>query len=143
MTQAPTRSGKDDSICKSVNVFTLSAGLLGFLAVALGALGAHLFRERLELHDGSANYQLAKLYLFIHALALAGVAIQLRVAPSRWGTLAGSCLLFGACAFPGSLLVLSLTGWKAAGYLAPFGGMALMAGWLAWGLSGILHRRNA
>ncbi len=117
-------------------VFAIASGIVGCAAVILGALGAHLLQERLEHHDGMANYQLAKQYLFVHALALAGVAMLLRFRPSRWARLAGWCFLFGIAAFPGSLLVISLTGWRAAGNAAPFGGIALMAGWLLWGISG-------
>jgi uncharacterized membrane protein YgdD (TMEM256/DUF423 family) len=43
--------------------------------------------------------------------------------------------VFGILVFSGSLYVLTLTGIRALGAITPFGGAALIAGWLllAWG----------
>ena len=117
-------------------IFAVLAGIIGCAAVILGALGAHLFREQLEQSGGTENYQLAKTYLMVHALALAGVSLQGRLLPSRWTLLAGCCFLLGMLAFPGSLLVVSLTEWQTAANAAPVGGISLMAGWLLWGVAG-------
>ena len=69
-------------------------------------------------------------------LALGAIAIQLRVAPSRCAKFAAAAFLLGSVAFQGSLVVLSLTGWRAIVYVTPFGGILLMAGWLCWACSG-------
>ena len=114
----------------------LAAGLMGFAAVLLGALGAHLLKDTIVDHGELENFQLAKEYCFYHALALGAIAIQLRVAPSRCAKFAAAAFLLGSVAFQGSLVVLSLTGWRAIVYVTPFGGILLMAGWLCWACSG-------
>ena len=118
----------------------LASGLFGFSAVVLGALGAHLLGERLELHHGAANFDRAKLYLFIHSLILAAVTLQLSWRPTRLASASGLCFLFGTVGFAGSLLVVSLTGWKPITNITPFGGVLLMSGWLLWAVNGALLR---
>lgn len=107
----------------------------GLLAVVLGALGAHALAELISASDGAENFARVKLYLFVHGLALAGVGLHQRLAGGRAATVAGAAFLVGSVLFQGSLLVLSLTGWRAIGYLTPFGGVSLMVGWLSWAIA--------
>ena len=116
----------------SIRILGTAAGLIGFAAVLLGALGAHLLHDELVTHSGLDNFELAKRYMFYHALALAAITLQLRIAPSRSAAFAGWAFLLGCVLFPGSLIVLSLTGWKAITVATPFGGVCLMLGWLGW-----------
>jgi uncharacterized membrane protein YgdD (TMEM256/DUF423 family) len=107
--------------------------LLGALAVALGAFGAHGLRARVtpELLE---VYETAVRYHFYHALALvfAGLwaeRIGATVVPP--GVIpAAICFMIGIAVFSGSLYVLVLTGIRWLGAITPLGGLALIAGWL-------------
>ena len=110
------------------------AALLGFLAVALGAFGAHALKSRLT-PDLQAIWQTAVQYHGWHALALLAVGLLILHFPDRAG-LGWSAWLFvvGIALFSGSLYALALTANKALGAITPIGGIAFLAGWLvlAW-----------
>lgn len=104
----------------------------GFLAVLLGAFGAHALRGRFSaLADGSKRlewWQTATTYHLAHALAL-GLAAFVAERGSVPATAAGWSFLAGIVLFSGSLYVMALTGVRALGAVTPFGGLALLAGW--------------
>ena len=85
--------------------------LFMFLAVALGAFGAHALRDKLTGHSLEV-YKTAVLYHFIHALGLFVVAWV----STQWSDpkihLAGLFLVIGIVLFSGSLYLLSVTGAK-------------------------------
>jgi uncharacterized membrane protein YgdD (TMEM256/DUF423 family) len=104
----------------------------GFLAVAMGAFGAHGLKDRLTALDQLANFHTAAQYHMYIALAL--VAVGLLQAMGRSGTalsFAGWSFLIGSVIFSGSLYVLSLTGLKWLGAITPIGGVAILVGWAA------------
>ena len=101
-----------------------------FLAVALGAFGAHALKASLP-PDLMAVYHTGNQYHFYHALGLFAVAVAAAwFRPSRLFGLSGAFILAGLILFSGSLYVLSLTGQRWIGMITPFGGMAFMIGWL-------------
>lgn len=105
----------------------------GFVAVAAGAFGAHALRERLP-DRALETFEVAARYQMYHALAILAAAWAL----DRWGAgsalAAGWAFTIGIVLFSGSLYLLSLTGARWLGAVAPVGGVALLAGWalLAW-----------
>lgn len=109
-------------------------GMLGalnlFLAVALGAFGAHGLKGKIA-DDLLAVYETGVRYQMIHGLGLLALAALLRVAPEAAGGLsaAGGFLLAGIVLFSGSLYLLALTGVRALGAVTPFGGVAFLIGW--------------
>ena len=107
----------------------IAASAVGAGAVILGAFGAHALRATL---DGAALqlWHTAVEYQFWHALALLGVSL----APASRGRTA-SAAAFGAgiVLFCGSLYALALGAPRAAGLVTPFGGLCLIAGWIALG----------
>jgi uncharacterized membrane protein YgdD (TMEM256/DUF423 family) len=111
--------------------FTLAA-VLGFLAVALGAFGAHGLKARLgALPDGVDRlewWKTAAQYHLAHALALALAAGLF--GETRMGR--ASCIAFvvGITLFAGSLYTMTLTGTRWLGAVTPLGGLALLVGWL-------------
>ena len=110
------------------------AAVAMFVAVALGAFGAHLLRGRLD-PPMIAVWQTAVQYHAWHALALLGVGILLLQWPDKRGLrLAAWLFLAGIVLFAGSLYALALTGLGALGAITPAGGLAFLAGWLvlAW-----------
>ncbi len=109
--------------------FALGA-VLGGIAVAAGAFGAHGLRSRVAA-ELLATWETAVRYQAWHALAL----LALAWAVSRWpdaGLAATAWLwLAGVVVFSGSLYLLVLTGQRWLGAVTPIGGLALIAGW-AW-----------
>ena len=108
--------------------------LLSFVAVALGAFGAHALKARLPA-DMLAVWQTAVQYHGWHALALIAVGLLLLALPGRAGFgFAGWLFVAGIVLFSGSLYALALTGVKELGAVTPVGGLAFLAGWLvlAW-----------
>jgi uncharacterized membrane protein YgdD (TMEM256/DUF423 family) len=108
--------------------WTRIAGILGFLAVALGAFGAHALKARLS-PEMLAVWQTGVLYHFFHAIALLALSLWSRAtgADIRWGAIP---LTAGIVLFSGSLYALALTGQgKIFGPVTPLGGVAFLAGW--------------
>jgi uncharacterized membrane protein YgdD (TMEM256/DUF423 family) len=112
-----------------------AAAANGFLAVALGAFGAHGLKRMLEaLPDGAQRlewWHTASQYQLAHALALGLVAVGATQVTGRLPGAAGWLLLAGIVLFSGSLYVMTLTGVRALGAVTPVGGVCLLAGWLA------------
>lgn len=112
-------------------IFLAIAAAFGGLAVVFGAFASHALRDRLsdralEIWETGTKYQM------YHALALLGVALLL----SRSATLptpllvSGWAFIAGIVIFSGSLYALALSGIKILGAITPFGGVALIVGWI-------------
>ncbi len=114
----------------------------GFLAVSMGAFGAHGLQARFqslgELSGGltterlQANFHTAAQYHMYCALAI--LAVGLLAATGRGGTgiqTAGWSFLLGSLVFSGSLYILSTTGLRWLGAITPFGGVLMLIGWIA------------
>ncbi len=111
-----------------VKFFTVSAAGLGFLAVSLGAFGAHALKNRLS-EEMLAVWQTAVQYQFWHVLALLTVGILLKFSSSSLLNTAGFAFLAGILLFSGSLYLLALSGVKVLGAITPIGGFAFLVGW--------------
>ncbi|XP_038051019.1 transmembrane protein 256 homolog isoform X2 [Patiria miniata] len=120
------------AILRSAEIFIRIAGVSGFLAVALGAYGSHGLRKRVLLglrkrvDDKTYEvFQTANRYHFIHTLALLAVPM------TRHPTVVGVLLFLGMLGFCGTCYYSALSGSKTLNKFTPYGGMVLMAGWLA------------
>lgn len=109
----------------STSLFRIAAALC-FLAVALGAFGAHSLKSTIELHGMMDVWNKAVLYHFIHAVALLVLALYRTVNRGAWWLLFAGIFLFS-----GSLYLLALTNLRWLGAITPFGGLCFLAGW-AW-----------
>jgi len=110
------------------------AGIFMFVAVALGAFGAHMLRGHLDA-DMTAVWQAAVQYHAWHALALLGIGSLLLHFPQNRGLkLAAWLFVAGIMLFAGSLYVVAVSGMRSLGAITPLGGVAFLAGWavLAW-----------
>jgi uncharacterized membrane protein YgdD (TMEM256/DUF423 family) len=109
----------------STALFRIAAALC-FLAVALGAFGAHGLRSTLEARGMLDAWNKAVFYQFIHAVALLVLALYGNI--NR-----GACLLLfvGILLFSGSLYLLALTNPRWLGPITPLGGLCFLVGW-AW-----------
>lgn len=103
------------------------AAVFAFLAVALGAFGAHGLEKLLTEHGTREIWQTAFLYHFFHALALMQFFIW-----GRGPAWIGKCFTFGILIFSGSLYLLAVTGIKKLGMITPIGGTFFLIAWLAW-----------
>ena len=107
--------------------FLAASAISGFLAVALGAFGAHALKQRLSA-DMLAVYETAVQYHFYHTLTLLAVAV-LMVGGAQGLKLSAVLFLVGTLIFSGSLYALALSGVKILGAVTPIGGLCLLAGW--------------
>ena len=108
--------------------FLLIGTLAGFLAVALGAFGAHALRARLSA-EMLAVFETGVRYQMYHALALLLVSAMMS-RMGGWLVVTGGWLFVaGIVLFSGSLYVLAFTGITTFGAITPIGGLAFLAGW--------------
>src|SRR5262245_26625173 len=101
------------------------AALMGFLAVAFGAFGAHGLKELLTQNGTVAIWEKAVLYHFIHTIMLFVLALRRPVPSGPWLS-----FLAGILIFSGSLYLLAVTNMKWLGAITPIGGLSFLAGWL-------------
>src|SRR5689334_8053987 len=108
-----------------MRTFIIVGAINGFLAVALGAFGAHGLKARLspgmlEVYKTGVQYHLA------HALAmllLAALSDRISVRLPAW------LFLVGIVLFSGSLYLLAISGVGILGAITPLGGLCFLAGW--------------
>ncbi len=111
------------------SAFIRLGAICAFLAVALGAFGAHGLKsvvtpEMLEVYKTGVTYHMW------HALALLAIGLLCQQSGNRpWLLRAGWLMLVGIMLFSGSLYLLVLLQLKWLGMITPFGGLCLLAGW--------------
>jgi uncharacterized membrane protein YgdD (TMEM256/DUF423 family) len=104
---------------------TRVATAAGFLAVALGAFGAHGLKKTLAQNGTAAIWETAAFYHFIHAVMLFVLAERKPLVAGPWW-----CFLAGIVIFSGSLYLFAVTGMRWFGAITPVGGISFLAGWL-------------
>ena len=117
-------------------LFLTAGSLLGGLAVAAGAFGAHGLKAFLEAHGQAGNWETAARYALVHALATVAVGILASVRPAPGLAAAGWCFLVGTAIFSGCLFALAVSGIKILGAVVPIGGVLLIAGWMLLAYAG-------
>ena len=108
------------------------AALLAFLAVALGAFGAHTLNELLTTEKLN-SFETAVRYQFYHSIAL--LIIGLNANKLNATALIGKFMLIGIVFFSFSIYLLSLQeligiNLSILGPITPIGGLLLMISWL-------------
>lgn len=114
----------------SFNFWIEAGSVLMFLAVGIGAFGAHGLKNILSPEMKEA-YETAVRYQVYHSLALFVVAWMSSKMPSRAVSISGWCFLIGILLFSGSLYALSLSGIRRLGIITPLGGLAFLVGWVS------------
>ncbi len=106
---------------------------LGFLAVALGAFGAHALGDRLSPSE-RVIFDTAFRYHALHAVAIVLVGLAAARWPRRGWAVPAVLFAAGTFVFAGSLYGLAVSGVGALGAITPIGGLMLLGGWLwaAW-----------
>lgn len=119
------------------------AGLLGFMAIALGAYGEHGLHAVLTDAEVHA-WETAVRYQMVHAVALLVYGLfqfeQSLFLQQRLLQWSARCLLAGVLVFSGSIYVAILTDQAHWMQYTPYGGGFLMLGWLGFMLAGLLYR---
>ena len=112
--------------------FILAGAFFAFIAVVLGAFGAHVLKNRLlpeflEIFQTGVNYQ------FYHAFALLtfGLLSENRPRLKPWP---GVAFIIGILFFSGSLSLLAFTQIRILGAITPIGGLAFLIGWIGFAL---------
>ncbi|GAA0605659.1 DUF423 domain-containing protein [Virgibacillus siamensis] len=121
-----------------MKLFLLLGVLNGFLAVALGAFGAHglegkLTEKMLGIWDKAVTYQM------FHTMALLVTGLLFAKIQSSGMTWAGWMFFVGIVLFSGSLYIYSLSGLKLFAMITPIGGVAFLAGWILLGYAVMKH----
>ena len=115
--------------------FITTGALLGAIAVALGAFGAHGLKKIVS-SETVQTFQTGVQYQMYHALALLLTGLLYEKCSQRFARIAGTLFVTGIILFSGSLYLLTAgraaetTTLDKAGIITPFGGVAFSAGWL-------------
>lgn len=126
--------------------FLVFSGFSGAMAVALGALGAHFLKGKLEMGlitlTNLQTFETAVKYQIYHSIALLLVALLSEVYENKLFQKAGYCFMIGIVLFSGSLYIISTAGVlglsniKWLGPITPIGGLFFIAGWVLLALGG-------
>ena len=113
--------------------YLIVAAVSGFLTVALGAFGAHILASQLSprmmgIWEKAVNYQM------FQTAAIAVAAVLALHTSSRWLQYTLRLFTAGTLLFSGSLYCLALTGVTTLGIITPFGGTALLLGWVMFAI---------
>ena len=125
-------------------------GLLGAIAVALGALGAHFLKSKLPTGlitaDQLNGFDTAVKYQMYHTLAMLALVLLSKNITHKYLAWACNCFIIGIIFFSGSLYFLctrNLFGaeWlKALGPITPIGGLFFIAGWIFIAMIGLAKK---
>ncbi|MBD3107046.1 DUF423 domain-containing protein [Bacillus sp. AGMB 02131] len=113
-----------------MKLFITLGAVNGFLAVALGAFGAHMLEGRIP-EKYIATWETAVQYQMFHAVGLLVIGLL----AWKLGTLpaincSGYLMLAGIIFFSGSLYTLSVTQISILGAITPIGGVLFLASWV-------------
>jgi len=113
-----------------VKLFISLGAINAFLAVALGAFGAHMLEGRIP-SKYLGTWEKAVMYQMFHALGLLVVGILAgRFGSQSFINWSGWLMFIGIILFSGSLYVLSVTQIKILGAITPLGGVSFLAAWI-------------
>jgi uncharacterized membrane protein YgdD (TMEM256/DUF423 family) len=113
-----------------------TASIMGATGVLLAAFGEHALAARLEPR-ALATFETGARYQLTHALAMGLAALSARGAARVLAERAALLFLAGILLFSGSLYGLALSGIRMLGFVTPFGGLSLFAGWILLALAAL------
>jgi len=132
------------AICRR---WLILGSLIGALGVGLGAFGAHTLPDLLaklgyagdDVTRRLALFETAIRYQMFNAIAIVLVGLASEYRDTRSWRAAGWLFLFGTIVFCGLLKVMTLasTQWNWLGAIVPFGGVAMIFGWVALAIGAV------
>jgi len=115
--------------------WTALGGALAFVAIALGAFGAHGLEKTLDAHHLDV-FKTGAYYHLVHALGLILIGLRIHQRPtSRLLPAAGVLLTLGIVLFSGTLYLFTVTSEPRWAMITPLGGLSFMAGWIIFCVS--------
>ncbi|MDR4950109.1 DUF423 domain-containing protein [Neobacillus cucumis] len=113
-----------------MKAFIIVGAINAFLAVALGAFGAHGLKDKLDAYYLDI-WKTGVTYQMFHAIGILIIAMLLGKVPmSSLFNWSGWLMLAGIIFFSGSLYILSLTKVGVLGAITPIGGVCFLAAWV-------------
>ncbi|WHY14066.1 DUF423 domain-containing protein [Peribacillus frigoritolerans] len=112
-----------------MKLFIILGALNGFIAVALGAFGAHGLEGKIP-DKYLETWQTAVQYQMFHAVGLLVLGLLAGKIDSPLINWSGCLMLIGIILFSGSLFVLSVTQIKVLGAITPLGGVSFLVAWV-------------
>ncbi|CAH0243159.1 hypothetical protein SRABI96_02983 [Peribacillus sp. Bi96] len=112
-----------------VKLFIILGALNAFIAVALGAFGAHGLEGKIP-DKYLETWQTAVQYQMFHAVGLLAIGLLAGKISSPLINWSGWLMLIGIILFSGSLFVLSVTQIKVLGAITPLGGVSFLVAWV-------------
>lgn len=123
-----------------LNKLGLLIGIIGAMAVVLGAFGAHSLKEVLPT-DKLATYNTGITYHFYHLFAMTFAWFAMETTIEKWAKRSFWCFFVGILLFSGSIYLLAtrdligLVNYKWLGPITPIGGLFFILGWIFLGMS--------
>ena len=113
-----------------MKVFIILGAINAFIAVALGAFGAHGLADKLE-PKYLEIWKTGVTYQMFHATGLFIIGLLIGKVPNAsLFTWSGWLMLIGIILFSGSLYILSVTQINKLGAITPLGGVCFLAAWI-------------
>jgi uncharacterized membrane protein YgdD (TMEM256/DUF423 family) len=115
--------------------FVATGAILGAIAVALGAFGAHGLKKIVDA-ETVQTFQTGVQYQMYHSLALLLTGLLYEKCSPGMAKIAGVLFIVGIILFSGSLYMLTAgraaetASFDKAGIITPLGGVSFIAGWL-------------
>lgn len=119
----------------TLNNWIRIGALSGFLAVALGAFGAHGLKS-IVTPEMLETYRTGVLYHLIHSVVILAIGFY----GNERLKIAALFFLLGIVLFSFSLYAYSVTGIKTLAMITPFGGVSFLIGWIVVAVRSLNHR---
>lgn len=121
-----------------MKLFLILGVINGFLAVALGAFGAHglegkVSEKAIGIWDKAVTYQM------FHTMALLVTGLLIAKFQSSGMLWAGWMFFIGILLFSGSLYIYATTHITTFALITPLGGVAFLVGWVLLGYAVVKH----
>jgi len=117
-----------------MKLFLILGAINGFIAVALGAFGAHGLEGKIT-ENALGTWEKAVNYQMFHTMALFVTGLLMANFQSANLTWAGWMFFIGIILFSGSLYIYSTTSITTFAMITPIGGVAFLVGWVLLGIA--------
>ncbi|MBM7601173.1 uncharacterized membrane protein YgdD (TMEM256/DUF423 family) [Virgibacillus halotolerans] len=115
-----------------MKLFLILGAINGFLAVALGAFGAHGLEGKIS-EKAIGTWEKAVNYQMFHTMALLVTGFLMTKIQGAGIAWAGWMFFIGIILFSGSLYLYATTSVKTFAMVTPLGGVAFLVGWVLIG----------
>lgn len=121
-----------------MKLFLILGVINGFLAVALGAFGAHGLEGKVS-EKAIGIWEKAVTYQMFHTMALLVTGLLIAKLQSSGMLWAGWMFFIGIVLFSGSLYIYATTHITTFALITPLGGVAFLVGWVLLGYAVVKH----